>query len=423
MSEKAAASFGGLKRELRLLDILCLGLNAIIGSGIFLFPGKLAAFLGPASILSFFLCGILLIPIALCFAYLAARYESTGGTYLYARDAFGPWTGFAVGWMAWVVLIVSYAAVANAISAYLGHFSPFFGTRLGTKAVALGVIAGLGVLNYVGVVPAARTTDAFTAAKLVPLLIFVAVGLFAVRWENLTPFAPHGFGSFGPAVFLVWFAYQGFENAPVPSGEAARPRRDAPLAVVLSLLLSGVLYVLVQTVAVGTHPGVAGSSKPLAEAAGVFLGPWGAGLIALGAAISTLGFTTGAALVTPRYLYALAADGYLPGILGSAHPRFGTPHAAVVATTLAAGAAALVLDFDKLVDLSNVTVGVQYVATCASAWVLVRMPGGPALPLAGMGVVAYLTWQARLPEWLWTLAALGVGLALAAGYRRLCRKP
>lgn len=415
-----------MKRELRFFDILCIGINSIVGSGIFLFPGKLAGFLGPASPLAFLLCGILLIPIALSFASLGSRYETTGGTYLYARDAFGPWVGFAIGWMGFVMMVLSFAAVANAVAAYLGHFSPFFSTHFGTKLVACTVIVLLGALNYIGVRPAAWTIDFFTVAKLIPLFLFVIVGLFYVKGENFVPFAPLGFSGIGPAVFLCFFAFQGFENVPVPSGEASNPQRDTPLAVIGSLLLAGFLYVLIQFVAMGTYPGLAGSVKPLAEAGGTFLGPWGVGLIALGAAVSTIGYTTGMALVVPRYLYALARDGYLPAALTASHERFGTPHRAVMATTAAVAVAAFFLDFEKLVDLTNVTVGFQYVATCGAAWVLGRsnfggrgwkLPLGPVIPLAGLAVVVYLSSQASVHELIASLVALVSGFVITGIYK------
>ncbi|MFC1521997.1 APC family permease [Elusimicrobiota bacterium] len=418
-----------LKRELKFFDILCIGVNAIVGSGIFLFPGILMSHMGPASIFAFFACWVLLVPVAICFSRLASRYETTGGTYLYARDAFGPWIGFAVGWMAWLVLVLSFAAVANAISAYLGHFSGFFSTWFGVKLVAVTVILALGLLNYRGIKLAARTTDFFTVAKLIPLAIFVVVGLFFIRKENLTPFAPHGLSGFGPAVFLAWFAYQGFEGVPVASGEAKSPRKDAPLAVILSLFICMCLYILIQLVVCGVHPGAAGSSKPLAEVGSVFLGPWGASMIAVTAAISTLGFTVGTALITPRYVYALSVDGYLPKMLSKTHKHFGTPYNAILISTIVAAILAVFLDFEKLVDLSNITVGVQYLATCASAWMLCKagknLKGralSPFFPAFGIGAAIYLMWQAQLGEWLWTLAAMFAGIAITLIYRKTVLK-
>ncbi|MEK7288106.1 MAG: APC family permease, partial [Elusimicrobiota bacterium] len=214
-----------MRRELKFFDIFCLGLNSIIGSGIFLFPGLLAGHLGPASILVFPLTGLCLAPVAWCFSVLASRYDSTGGPYLYARDAFGPWAGFGIGWMCWLSNVLSYAAVANAVSSYLGHFWEPMAAVVAVKISACLVIAGLGLLNYVGVKPAVRTADAFTVAKVIPLFLFVLAGLFFIKAGRFVPFAPEGFGGLGSAVFMAFFALQGFENVPVPSGEANHARR------------------------------------------------------------------------------------------------------------------------------------------------------------------------------------------------------
>src|SRR3989344_3953982 len=155
-----------LRRELKFFDFFCLGVNSIVGSGIFLFPGLMMAQVGPASIVAFLLTGLLLIPTALCFARLSGRYDATGGPCLYAEDAFGPWAGFGVGWICWVTNVLSFAAVANAISSYLAHFWGPLSGFLATKIIAAGVILILGWINYIGVKPAARLTDCFTVGKL-----------------------------------------------------------------------------------------------------------------------------------------------------------------------------------------------------------------------------------------------------------------
>ncbi|MEK6543093.1 MAG: APC family permease [Elusimicrobiota bacterium] len=403
-----------LKRDLGFFDILCLGVNAIVGSGIFLFPGLLAAMTGPASILSFVVTGLLLIPVALCFAWLAARYDSTGGPYLYARDAFGPWVGFGVGWTAWITNMLSLAAVACAISAYMAYFNPAFATWAGTKATAVGVLLILTVLNYRGVRLAASVTDFFTVAKLLPLLAFVGVGVMYFKPGNLSPFFIKDLPSFGGSLLLAFFAFQGFEAVPVPSGEARNPKRDVPLATVASLVFSLVLYAVIQAVTVAGYPGLAGSEKPLTDAAASWWPMLGA-ILAVGAAVSTVGYTTGNALGGPRYLYALGSCGMFPKSVLRVHERFGTPHVAVIAHMVLTMALVFVLDFRALVDLTNVVVCLQYLVTCAAAYRLGACGPrgtlkGVAVPLLGIGAILVLGSQAKAAE-VWACALL-----LAAGY-------
>ncbi|MBI2070857.1 MAG: amino acid permease [Elusimicrobia bacterium] len=413
-----------MKKELRLFDILCLGVNAIVGSGIYLFPGLLAGRLGPASVLAFPLCGLMLTPVALCFAWLASRTEKTGGPYVYAQEAFGPWIGYGVGWLSWVMQVLSFAAVANAIGAYLGHFSDALGSTAAVKIVAGAVVLLLGILNYRGIRPAAKTTDFFTIAKLIPLVLFIVIGFGFIRPEHFSPFAPHGLMPMSQAIFFAFFACQGFEHTPVPAGEAKNPKRDIPLAAVGSLLGATLLYSLIQSVAVGSYPDLAGSTKPLAQAAAFLWAPLGA-LMAIGASISTLGYTTGAALTTPRYLFALGGSGFFPRWFEGVHQKYQSPYRAIAATTAVVFVLAMFLDFKKLVDLSNVTTATQYLITCAAALKLSRqgknaswsLPLGSAAPLLGIGVILYLSSQAKSTEIIASAGALALGLLLAAVYR------
>lgn len=413
-------------RPLTLLDVTCIGVNAVVGSSIFLFPGRLAGYLGPASVLAFGLTGVLLTAVALCFAEVSSRYDRAGGPYLYAGDAFGPAAGYGIGWMCWATQILSLAAVADGIALYLAHFDPRLASPWVVKGTAGVVILAMGAVNYRGVKLGAWTSNFFTAAKLIPLGLFVAVGLWNLDASRFRPFAPQGWGSLGPACFLAYFAFQGFEVVPVPAGEVERPHRSVPLAVLFAMALSTVLYMLVQAAAVGTHPGLAGSERPLAEAAGRLLGPAGAALIVAGAALSMTGFCAGASLGGPRYLVALAQDGHLPALFAQRHPKFGTPHRAVGLTALLSCAAALLLDFNSLVDIGNVVVCAQYLATCAALPVLrrrsraapgFRVPGGLALPALGIAATLWLGAQGGLAQIGWSVAILAFGFALRAVLR------
>jgi len=401
-----------LKRELRFFDVLCLGINAIIGSGIFLFPGIMMQQVGPASIFAFLGTGVLLIPVALCFAQLSARVRATGGPCLYAEEAFGPWAGFGVGWICWITNIFSFAAVANAVSSYMGHFWAPLGSIVATKLIAAVVILALGILNYRGVKPAARTTDFFTILKIIPLALFVIVGFFYIDPSRFVPLAPNGFGSMGSALFLAFFAFQGFEVVPVLAGESKNPERDMPRATLASLLGVLFFYMLIQAVAVGTFPGLSGSEKPLSEAASTFMGPLAA-VVALGAIISTVGFTTGAALGGPRYLYALGGTHCFPKSILGVHSRFATPHVAIAIHTLIVLIVAMGIDFIRLVDLANIAVGIQYITACACAWKILKKP---FLPILGMVIVLWLSSQAQTEEIITGVAVIGFGYVLAFLY-------
>ncbi len=416
-------------RRLSVFDTLCLGVNAIIGSGIFVHPGELAREAGPASVLAFGLCGLLLVLVALCYAELGSMFGQSGGPYVYAREAFGPRLGYGVGWISWVTSIFSWAAVANAVSPSLAYFHPVFGGAFAVKGVALLMVLGFGLLNYRGIKLGARTVDLFTLAKLAPLLLFVAVGLFCIKPENYHPFWKAGSASFGHALFLCLWSLQGFEVTPFPSGESLHPQKAVPIAAVGSLLCATLLYVLVQAVAVGTFHGLASAgAQPLVAASAQFMGPAGATLLAFGAAISMIGYNAGNALGSPRLLSALAADSHLPPRLAAPHPRFSTPSAAILITTGLTACAASFLSFDALVDLANLVVILQYLATCTSlirlrlvqpdAPRLFRIPAGIPVALAGCAVSLWLAKDVKPSEFLLAGAVIGLGFLCRAGWAR-----
>ena len=223
-------------RALGLFSILCIGINAIVGSGIYRLPGRIAHHLGGASWAAFALVGVLLVAVGLCFAEAAGMFSSSGGPYVYTREAFGRTPAFVVGWMAWITMVLSWGAVAHGVTGYLAALVPWAADPGVARMVVVAMIAVPGMLNYYGVKPGAYATNVFTLAKLVPLVLFVVLGLPHVDWASIgvTPVATEGetpLGLFGAALFVALFAVQGFEVAPVPAGETANPRRNVPIAV------------------------------------------------------------------------------------------------------------------------------------------------------------------------------------------------
>jgi len=405
MPTPAAALLGAAPRRLTLLDCVGIGINGIVGSGIFLLPVRVYAAAGGLSWAAWLLIGAVCLLVALCFGEVASMTTRSGGPYAYARDAFGDTAGFAVGWMALASTLLGYAAVARGLGQNLGYLYAPLGEAGPQAALAWFVILALGALNWLGIKPGAHASNFFSVVKLVPLLLFVAVGLFACDWSHLSAPAPSGLGTLRAlqtASVAGLFACTGFEYVPVPAGETRDPQRAVPLALLGALAFSTLLYALVQVVLIGTHPDLAHAQAPLAEAARVFGGPAFGAMLSLGAALSSFGFCTGSALVGPRYFAALAADGLLPSALARVGPRFGTPGAAILVVSLLAGVLCSALDFDRLADVSVVALYFQYVPTCLAvlrlrktrpeAPRLYKLPGGPAVPLLGtLGCALFFT--------------------------------
>jgi amino acid transporter len=409
-----------VKQSLRLFDVTCLGINAIVGSGIFLLPDDLYRHMGPFSPLAFLLCALGLLPIALCYAEAASRTDSTGGPYVYAREAFGPWLGFAVGWMCIANAVFSFAAVAAASAAYVGKLVPALSGAAEPTIGAL-VITGFAALNYRGVKPGAIAINLFTVGKIGALLLLLLVLVPQISGSRFSGGLPHGPSGIGAAIFLALFAAQGFEVVPVPASETREAKRIMPKAILASLVVASLLYCLVQSVMVGASDTLSQvSDTPLVDAA-LRVAPVLGIAVLVGGLISTFGYVAGSALGTPRYVYAAAVDRFLPRQLASIHDVFQSPHRAVVTTALIAMVLVLAFDYRSLVGMANVSVAAQYLVTC---WAVLRFrrrgevtgfraPGGWFTPLCGMAVSLWVFTEASGEELLFAAGALGVGIVVS----------
>jgi amino acid transporter len=404
-----------MRRALSRFDIVCLGLNAIVGSGIFLLPDDLYRELGALSPLAFVCCAVGLLPVALCYAEAARSNERTGGPYVYASEAFGPRVGFAVGWMCFANSVFSFAAVAAGAAAYAARLLPALGDHWVQKLVSVLVIATFAALNYRGAKPGALAVDIFTAGKFLVLLLLLSVLVPRFSPAHFSTPAPNGLSGLGTATFIALFAAQGFEVVPVPAGETRAPKSDIPFAVLSSLGVASLLYILVQVTLVGSGTNLMPESDtPLADAA-VHVAPVLGVVVSVGGLISMLGFVSGSALGTPRYLYAVALEGQLPRALAALHVRHQSPHVAVLATAALATAFVVPFDYRSLIGMSNVAVAVQYLATCLAVTRLA--PGGRrglrrVVPWLGAAVSVWIVTEASRVELVWAAVSLLVGAAL-----------
>jgi len=373
-----------------LFGLIAIAVNGVIGSGIFVLPATVASLLGPASPIAYIVAAFLVALIVLCFAETGSMFDQTGGPYLYAREAFGRFVGFEVGWMFLLSRLVAASAIANAFILYLGYFWASMASGIG-RAIALTVLIwGLAVLNLAGIRYGAWVVNVLTVAKLIPLLLFVGVGLFVADSSRYQFLALPELTPLRQACLALIFAFGGFENASVPTEEVKNPARNLPIALIASIVLTALLYIAIQIVALGTLPGLASDATPLASAGRVFLGPAGAAIITLGAVLSTTGSISAVALVGPRILYSLAEGGQLPSALARVHPRYRTPHVGVIVFALATWVIALYGSFAQLVMVSAIARLLFSATTCLAVPVLrrkmpdaprhFRVPGGVIIP-------------------------------------------
>ncbi|MGI8813176.1 MAG: APC family permease, partial [Pyrinomonadaceae bacterium] len=323
-----------LVRGLGRWDLAAIAVNTIIGTGIFILPARITGLIGSYSLFAFLACALIIGLIVVCFAEVSSRFELTGGMYLYAKEAFGPVAGFEVGWLYWIVRVATFAANCNALLIYLGFFFPGAVEGVPRTVIISVVVALMTIVNVIGVRESAMVTNVFTVGKIVPLIIFAAVGLFFISPQNFNFSEIPTYGKFSEAVLLLIYAYVGFEAAVIPAGETKDPKRNLPFALFTALAFCTVLFVIIQVVAIGTLPGLAASKTPLADAASKFLGGFGGAFIAVGALISILGNLNGGFLAASRLPYAMAEENALPAIFGRVHARFHTPHIAILVTAV-----------------------------------------------------------------------------------------
>jgi amino acid transporter len=409
----------GLVRAIRRWDLVALCINAIVGAGIFGLPSEVFRRIGAWSLLAFLVCGFVVTLIILCFAEVSSRFTGTGGPYLYARETFGPLVGFEVGWLIWIARVTAFAANCNLLIGYLGYFSPDAESPVPRVVLIGAVVFGLTVVNLLGVRDATRASNIFTVSKLLPLLLFVGVGIFVLDTGRYSFAARPPLGEFPASVLLLVYAFSGFEMATISGGEARNPRADLPRALLYAMGVVVVLYFLIQLVAIGTLPGLAGSARPLADAGGSFLGPWGATLITTGAVISILGNLSVIVMTGSRIPFAMAEGGQLPRLIAATHPRFRTPHVAIVITAGVALLLTLSGTFVYAATISVIARLLSYAATCAALPVLRHRESAPAALFRAPAGVAVSIVALVLVGWLLShstrVQARDAGIAVVAG--------
>lgn len=400
------------ERPVGPVSLLALGVNGIVGVGIFFAPADVAARApGGASVLVFLLTALALQPVALTFAALGARFDEDGGPVVFARAAFGRLVSFLVGWIAYV------SAVASATAVHVGLVSAVFPGRT-PAPLATALVTLLALLCATGLRFTARTWTAVTVLKLLPLAAVVAAWIAAGAplpgWPGRAP----DVGALLSAGLVATFAYQGFEIVPVLAGQAVRSGRTVPLATVGSLLLAAALYLCLQAACAAALPDLAGSGRPIADAALVYGGPRLQQLAIVGTSVSALGIALGMVAATPHYLAALAR-GTLGGGLADVSSR-GVPWRALLLTWVAV---VVLIQLGSRADLfafASVAVLTQYVVSAAALGVLawrreVGLTRGylaVAVPAAIVG--ASIVAGATTREFVSAGAALVVGALLRA---------
>lgn len=371
----------GLVRQLGLFDSTMMMVGIVIGSGIFLTTGIMANSIpsGGLILLAWIVGGLLALAGALTFAELGAAMPQAGGQYVYLREAYGPMAGFLFGWILWLVSMGgAIAAAAVGFAEYLGVFFPgistsralfsldipLFGAEFtyslsAGQLVAASAILLLSTVNYLGAGLGKTVQNIITVVKIGTMVVFIVFGFYVARGRPLDfSFIPAGGAvgfsgllvGFGVALIAVSWAFDGWHNINYVAGEIRKPRRNIPLTLVLGTLIITALYVLVNVVYLLAVPvdEMRGTVRIAETAATSLFGGTTAGLVSAAVLVSTFGSLNGAIFVAPRVYFAMARDKLFFLGAGKVHPRFGTPHVAIVIQGVWAGALTLTGSYEQL---------------------------------------------------------------------------
>ena len=385
-------------------SIVLLGINGIVGTGIFLLPNKAYSIIGSASLGVLLFDAVIAGCIALCFAEAASLFTRNGGPYLYAKHALGDFWAFEVGVLKWIVTVIAWAAMAVGFATALGAAVPALSGDFAKDVISFILIVGLTIVNIFGVNVSKFVNNLITISKLVPLALFIAIGIFFINGANFTPVFPQDTyvdGSFAQAAVLLFFAYTGFEVIAIAAEDMKNPKKNLPRAIIMCMLLVSVLYMAILAVSIGVY------------------------VVLVGTLISMGGINFAEAYYAPRVATSMAEDGMLPSALAKRN-RYNAPYVAAIVTAIASVLLAWSGSFTTLAAISAVSRFTQYLPTCLAVIIFRRkwadkarsytIPGGYLIPVIAIGTSLWMLAQAQTNQLLWGLGGCIVILPFYYSY-------
>lgn len=436
----------GLRKVLGPVDLVLMGIGAIIGTGIFVLTGTGALTAGPALTVSFVIAAMACGFAALCYAEFASAIPVSGSIYTYSYATLGEIIAWMIGWD----LLLEYGLATSAVSVgWSGYFQSLvagFGLHLPAAITAApGAVPGVHtlvnlpailimlaitwVVSY-GVRESARLNNVMVAIKITVVLLFIAVGVWHVKPANWQPFAPFGFTGIFNAAALVFFAFIGFDAVTSAAEEVRNPGRDLPIGIIGSLAVCTILYVAVAAIMTGIVPFMKfeGVDHPVSLALQYAGQNWVAGFVDLGA---ILGMTTVILVMTygqTRIIFAMSRDGLLPEALSAVHPVHATPFTATWTVGIVFSAIAGFVPLNVLAELINIGTLSAFALISIATLVLrrtqpnlprtFRCPGVPVVPLLSVAFCLFLMAHLQKLTWIAFLCWLALGLVIYFAYSR-----
>ena len=471
-----------LKKTLNVFDLMIIGIGAVVGTGIFTIIGSAikggleGAGAGPAVIISMILAAIACVFSALCYSEIAAMMPIAGSAYTYTYATMGEFMAWMVGWILMLEYAIGNITVASAWTGYFVQFLKGFKHLLPAFVVnfplwlrndyrtiltmcnqnglnphdympflfdkipvainlpAIFIVLVLTLLLIKGVKESTRVASIMVAVNMFMILSFIVVGVFYVKPENWTPFAPNGFEGIFMGAFLIFFAYIGFDAISTCAEETENPQRDLPIGILGTLIFCTVLYVFVALVLTGIVPlQTINTSAPIAAAMKFVGKDWFAGVISTGALCALTSVLLIYQLGTTRILYAMSRDRFLPKAVRVIHRKFRTPHVLTWIAGIIVIIGSLFMDLNISAELCNFGTFTSFIIICIAVLILrktepkrerpFKVPLCPWFPILGIltcgGLMVYSmkflkTSSIYFPLWL----LMGVAIYAAYGYKQ-----
>lgn len=394
-----------MTKKIGFTSIFLLGINGIIGSGIFLLPGKMYQDMAVSSLLVILFASFMVLMIALCYAELASRYSEDGAAWLYVYKAFGKFSGFEVGLSIWFLSVTILAAETSAFLTTLQGVIPALKDTMVYNLVGVGVLLLLFVANLFGTLIMKLLNNISSTSKLAIIILFIVVGLFFIKFDNFSVFLPagaHTFASiskdFAKALSVIFYAFIGFSFLPVAAAKMNNPKRNIPLALISVILASTVLYGLITFVCIGIlGTSLSGETLPAAMAFKQIWGSLGYNLIIIGMLVSIGGLAVSFSFNAPVIASSMSEKKLLPSCFSKKN-KFESPYISSLVTFGLAMVLVVSGDFMYLISLS---VFISFLHNVPSILAMMKLrkkdenigfkvPGGYTIPILALASSAYL---------------------------------